>query len=248
MLFELLIFSMAFFLLFSAFFVVYSNNPVHSVLFLILVFFNAIGLLLIFNVEFLAMIFLIIYVGAIAVLFLFVVMMLNVRIVVLSGNFLRFLPIGCIAGFIFFLEIFLIFFKSFNIDLDLNDLNFSLNRFNVAVNSIFYDSPDDLYNLLFSEKVTNKNNFLFYFFDGSFLLEWAFFLDVIENIIALSEIAFVYNFICFLISSLILLVAMIGSIVLTIHSYELKFSRKQIIHNQLMRKNNIFLLKEKKNN
>jgi NADH-quinone oxidoreductase subunit J len=92
----------------SGIMVVSSKNPVHSILYLVLVFFNASGLLLLIKVEFLAMIFLVVYVGAIAVLFLFVVMMLNIRIAELSENTLRYMPIGGLIGFIFIFEFFLV--------------------------------------------------------------------------------------------------------------------------------------------
>ena len=95
----------------SAFMVIGSRNPIHSVIFLILVFCNAAGLLVLLQVEFLAMIFLIVYVGAIAVLFLFVVMMLNIKIIELNENLIRYLPIGSIIGLIFLLELFLILDK-----------------------------------------------------------------------------------------------------------------------------------------
>jgi NADH-quinone oxidoreductase subunit J len=97
----------------SATMVVSSKNPVHSILYLVLVFFNASGLLLLIKVEFLAMIFLVVYVGAIAVLFLFVVMMLNIRIAELSENTLRYMPIGGLIGVIFVLEFFLIIEPNF---------------------------------------------------------------------------------------------------------------------------------------
>lgn len=97
----------------SATMVVSSKNPVHSILYLVLVFFNASGLLLLIKVEFLAMIFLVVYVGAIAVLFLFVVMMLNIRIAELSENTLRYMPIGGVIGVIFVLEFFLIIEPNF---------------------------------------------------------------------------------------------------------------------------------------
>jgi NADH-ubiquinone oxidoreductase chain 6 len=88
--------------------VIGAKNPIHSVLFLILVFCNATGLLILLEVEFLAMMFLVVYVGAIAVLFLFVVMMLNIKLVEFNENLLRYLPIGGLVGIIFLLEIFLI--------------------------------------------------------------------------------------------------------------------------------------------
>lgn len=80
-------------------------NPIHSVLFLVLVFFNASGLLILLGADFLAMLFLIVYVGAIAVLFLFVVMMLNIRFVELKENLVRYLPMGGIMGIIFLVEV-----------------------------------------------------------------------------------------------------------------------------------------------
>jgi NADH:ubiquinone oxidoreductase subunit 6 (subunit J) len=89
----------------SGIMVISSRNPMHSVLFLVLVFCNAAGLLILLEIEFLAMLFLIVYVGAIAVLFLFVVMMLNIRVTELNESVLRYLPIGGIILFIFFFEI-----------------------------------------------------------------------------------------------------------------------------------------------
>jgi NADH-quinone oxidoreductase subunit J len=92
----------------SSLMVIRSENPVHSVLFLILAFFNASGLLLLLEVEFLAMLFIIVYVGAVAVLFLFVVMMLNIKVSQDTGDVLKYLSIGAIIGIIFLLEIFLV--------------------------------------------------------------------------------------------------------------------------------------------
>jgi len=85
-------------LLGSACAVVTARNPVHSVLFLILAFFNAAGLFLIAGAEFLAMILVIVYVGAVAVLFLFVVMMLDVDFVELKQGFLSYMPVGALVG------------------------------------------------------------------------------------------------------------------------------------------------------
>nr|YP_007890643.1 NADH dehydrogenase subunit 6 [Jakoba bahamiensis]AGH24137.1 NADH dehydrogenase subunit 6 [Jakoba bahamiensis] len=92
----------------SATCVISSTNPIHSVLYLILVFCSSSGLLLLLQVEFLAMVFIMIYVGAIAVLFLFVVMMLNVRLVEFNINMLKYLPLGGIIALIFVFEIFLV--------------------------------------------------------------------------------------------------------------------------------------------
>jgi NADH-quinone oxidoreductase subunit J len=104
----------AFFYLFSilmvasALMVISARNTVHSVLFLILAFFNAAGLFLLAGAEFLAMILVIVYVGAVAVLFLFVVMMLDVDFVELKEGFMQYLPIGVLIGVIVAVELILV--------------------------------------------------------------------------------------------------------------------------------------------
>jgi NADH-quinone oxidoreductase subunit J len=92
----------------SAVMVIASKNPVHSVLFLILAFVNAAGLFVLMGAEFLAMILIIVYVGAVAVLFLFVVMMLDVDFAELRQGFLNYLPVGFVIAFIFFFELVLV--------------------------------------------------------------------------------------------------------------------------------------------
>jgi NADH-quinone oxidoreductase subunit J len=89
----------------SAFMVIASRNPVHSVLYLILTFVNAAGLFMLLGAEFLAMILIVVYVGAVAVLFLFVVMMLDVDFVELRQGVLNYLPVGALIGIILALEI-----------------------------------------------------------------------------------------------------------------------------------------------
>ncbi len=89
----------------SAIMVISARNPVHSVLFLILAFFNAAGLFVLMGAEFLAMILVVVYVGAVAVLFLFVVMMLDVNFAELRQGFLQYLPIGILVGIILLVEI-----------------------------------------------------------------------------------------------------------------------------------------------
>ena len=93
----------------SAFMVIASRNPVHSVLFLILTFFNASGLFMLMGAEFLALILIVVYVGAVAVLFLFVVMMLDVDFAEMRDGFLQYLPIGGIIGAILAIELILVF-------------------------------------------------------------------------------------------------------------------------------------------
>ena len=89
--------------------VVSARNPVHSVLFLILAFFNAAGLFLLMGAEFLAMILVIVYVGAVAVLFLFVVMMLDIDFAQLREGAARYLPIGLLIGIVLLAELVLVF-------------------------------------------------------------------------------------------------------------------------------------------
>lgn len=89
----------------SAVMVISSRNPVHSVLFLILAFFNSAGLFVLLGAEFLAMILVVVYVGAVAVLFMFVVMMLDINFVELRQGFLQYLPIGAVIGLILMVEL-----------------------------------------------------------------------------------------------------------------------------------------------
>lgn len=92
----------------SAFMVIASRNPVHSVLFLILAFFNAAGLFMLAGAEFLALILVVVYVGAVAVLFLFVVMMLDVDFAELRQGFLQYLPIGGLIAIVLAAELILV--------------------------------------------------------------------------------------------------------------------------------------------
>ena len=89
--------------------VISARNPVHSVLFLILAFFNSAGLFVLLGAEFLAMILVIVYVGAVAVLFLFVVMMLDINFVALRHGFRHYFPIGGLIGLVLFVELALVF-------------------------------------------------------------------------------------------------------------------------------------------
>jgi NADH-quinone oxidoreductase subunit J len=89
----------------SAIMVITARNPVHSVLFLILTFFNSAGLFVLMGAEFLAMILVVVYVGAVAVLFLFVVMMLDINIARAREGFLQYLPVGGVIGLILLAEL-----------------------------------------------------------------------------------------------------------------------------------------------
>ncbi|MGL9617322.1 NADH-quinone oxidoreductase subunit J [Bradyrhizobium sp. U531] len=91
----------------SAVMVIVSRNPVHSVLYLILAFVNASGLFVLMGAEFLGMMLIVVYVGAVAVLFLFVIMMLDVDFVELREGFIQYLPVGVVIGGIFLFELLL---------------------------------------------------------------------------------------------------------------------------------------------
>jgi NADH-quinone oxidoreductase subunit J len=184
----------------SAFFTVTSKNPIHSVLFLVFVFFNTAGLLILLGVEFLAMLFLIVYVGAVAVLFLFVMMMLNVKISESSSSIYRYLPIGLFLSILFLFEIFLI------IEGDLKSID----------NVVFTQSE---YKVLQTE----------------FLVNTSWINNVISptNVDVIGSVLFTYYSYFFIMSSVILLVAMIGAISLTLHRRS--DIRRQDIYRQLQR-------------
>ena len=172
---DLLFYCFSSFALISGVMVIQSKNPVHSVLFLILVFFNAAGLLILLGLDFFAMIFLVVYVGAIAVLFLFVVMMLHIKLAEINEKKLRYLPVGGFLGLLFLFEVFLIV-------------------------------DNDLIPLLGGEYKAEST-----------LTEWNLFVNTYTNCEGLGLLIYTFYFYFFLIASLILLVAMIGAIVLTMH-------------------------------
>ena len=155
----------------AAIMVIQSRNPVHSVLFLILVFFNVAALLILLGLDFFAMVLLVVYVGAIAVLFLFVVMMLNIKLAEMNEQKLRYLPIGGLIGLLFIFEIFVII----------------------------------------------DNDVCFYNWETLEFVDWSSIIHNRTNIEAVGQLMYTYFFHDFLLASIILLVAMIGAIVLTMH-------------------------------
>jgi NADH-quinone oxidoreductase subunit J len=189
----------SFFAIVSAILVIISKNPVHSVLYLILVFFNSIIILIFLEKDFLAMIFLIVYVGAIAILFLFIVMLLNIKITISNLNILRYIPIAFLFVVIFFIE------------------------FKLLLNKTFFFNSVDSY-----QSTTSYTN-------------WITKLDVYTNIksIALSLYTTYYDL--FIISGLILLLAMIGAISLTFYT-SLKTKRQNVVQ-QLLRVGQLNLYK-----
>ena len=95
-------------LVFAATMVITRRNPVHSVLFLVLAFFNAAGLWMLLEAEFLAITLVLVYVGAVMVLFLFVVMMLDIEIAELRASFIKYMPIGILIGLLMIVELLLV--------------------------------------------------------------------------------------------------------------------------------------------
>lgn len=130
----------------SAIFVIYSINTIYSVFFLILVFISTTALLLISEVEFLSLMLIIIYVGAITVLFIFVIMMLDINVLIKKKNDNNFgyLPIICLIGFIFFIETYLMFSKVFTTYFNFLDSSFFFKK---VFNKTIIHLVDDINNI-----------------------------------------------------------------------------------------------------
>lgn len=239
--------------------VIRSKNPVNSVLFLVLVFSNATGLLILVDLDFFAMIFLVVYVGAIAILFLFVVMMLNIKIVEINENILRYLPIGGLIGMIFLFEIFLMVYHDLAPLLHFSDLSilttssihweydfffYSANALG-AILFIYYRFIDLFLGMIYHFYATTKLRRYKESYDqlcdnyGSQLpaaplenpwfTEWPVHVKNITNIETIGSIVYTFFFYYFLVASVILLVAMIGAIVLTMHK-SIDVRRQEVFH------------------
>ena len=180
-------------LLLSSLMVISTKNPVHSVLFLILAFLNAAGIFVILHAEFLAMILIIVYVGAVAVLFLFVVMMLDFKTSLEKDNILQYMPIGLLIGLVFIAELVIVLI---NTRLDLSNIQ------------------------ILSNPLDN-------FSDQS-------------NTEAIGSILYTNYVLYFQLSGVILLVAMVGSIVLTLR--DRKGVKRQIVSEQVDREGKIELV------
>lgn len=152
------------FCLASAVFVIWTKNPIFSVLFLIFSFFNVSALLFLFNFEFLPITFLVVYVGAVAVLFLFVLMMLNIKLAELSDDYYNIVPIGLIFGFVFLYQlVFLIRFEF--------ELFETLDKYSIVFLSDFFSVS------------TNKTNFfnIYYSFSNIKLIGFVLFTDYLYH-------------------------------------------------------------------
>nr|YP_009485492.1 NADH dehydrogenase subunit 6 [Melosira undulata]AVR57556.1 NADH dehydrogenase subunit 6 [Melosira undulata] len=180
------------FLLINAVMVILTNNSVYSIFFLILTFIFATGLLCVLECEFIAFIFLVLYVGAVAVLFLFVIMMLNIKITNSFKDLLKFFPITNLIGIIFFLILFLTLLTNFEI------------------NPYFFSDLNNSY------------------------INWYDKIDSITDSKALGQILYTNFVFQFLIVGIILLIAILGSVILTLTNEKTK-TKKQKIFKQISR-------------
>jgi len=211
---ELLFFLLSSIILCAGFSAIFARNPIHSVLFLILLFVSVVFLLFFLKADFLALIFLIVYVGAVAVLFLFIVMMLNIKMAELSREFIHYSPIGCLIGLFLFCNIYLLLFK--------NDIISVLN-IDILKNNVFSN--------LAGVKEIGYNFVLFE-------------VDFIQNIESFGQSLYTYYFYPFMLAGILLLIAMIGAIMLTASvSKENLYSQENVHQWSRNSKNAIFLTK-----
>ena len=190
---QLTFYIFSFVMLLSSLMVISTKNPVHSVLFLILAFLNAAGIFVILHAEFLAMILIIVYVGAVAVLFLFVVMMLDIKTTIEKSNILQYMPIGLFIGFVFIAELVIVLI---NTKLELSNMQILSNPLNK-----------------FAE---------------------------LSNTKAIGSVLYTDYILHFQLAGVILLIAMIGSIVLTLR--ERAGVKRQSVAEQLSRSSKIDLV------
>lgn len=235
--------------LLCSFLVISSRNPIHSILYLILVFCNVTFALIILGIEFIAIIFLIVYVGAIAVLFLFVVMMLNIKILELDEVFWRYIPAGLLISSCFLFQLF-IFAFNFNI-IDVFELFFYNGFYSVSKLTLnFSENPvsfNSLVNGVYTPFIYSGNNLLLPIVSSIYKEEFFFcfiklnetgmgFLNLsleLTNTEILGWLVYTYTFFVFLVVSLILLVSMIGSIILVLNQ-NINIKR-QVIFRQSLR-------------
>lgn len=182
-------------LLISSILVISAENPVHAVLYLIVVFINATLLLMFLQAEFISLILLVVYVGAIAVLFLFVVMMLNIKTQE-HIDVVKILPIGLIVLITFSLETVLVIAREYG-------------NTGIGTSQLFVPSE---------------------------YIEWSKYLDGIANMDLMGQIIYTHYLYFFLMSGMILLVAMIGAITLTMSNRAFK---RQHIYQQVARNNGV---------
>ena len=213
----------------SAIFVIYSKNAVYSVFFLILIFTSITGLLLVAEVEFLAIMLIIIYVGAITVLFLFVVMMLDIKEINNKNNDTIYLPIILLISSIFFIQIFIVYSKSFS-----SYENFINNNLLMGTYSCLCEAWTLRYSPFYENVPYNYHNYILN-------------LDLITNTETLGQTLYTYYAFFLLTAGLILLIALIGAVTLTMKEKKNKKFLTKNLYQQLSRNflNAIYNIKKK---
>jgi NADH:ubiquinone oxidoreductase subunit 6 (subunit J) len=226
------------FTLLSALMVIRAKNPVYSVLFLILVFCNAAGLLVLLDLDFFAVVFLVVYVGAVAVLFLFVVMMLDIKISEVNETLLRYLPVGALIGCVFLVEVFLMLGSEFtSVNVVPQDFSFSNTGVFIVYLQFFLLSLPMLlstaflspwsFNQVLTQWYSHTKELQILLHELSslqttehFVLQnytlWPEAIESITTIEALGQVVYTYYAFFFIVASFILLIAMIGAIQLTL--------------------------------
>lgn len=195
-------------LVLSALMVITARNPVHAVLFLILAFFNAGGLFMLLGAEFVAMILVIVYVGAVAVLFLFVVMMLDINFAELRAGMGKYLPLSGLVGTVLLVEFFWIF-SHWQVD---NRLNAKVAAVAPQVAAVSEPGLGGAMSVPVAEPVVTQ----------------------LSNTHQLGQLLYTHYAYIFELSGLVLLVAMIGAITLTLR--QRPNVRRQDVSRQLSRK------------
>ncbi len=195
----------SFFIIISSFMLILSVNPIHSLLFLVLIFILTTCMFLVFKVEFLSMLFLVVYLGAIIVLFLFVVMMLNIRIVALNEKLITYFPISFFIIFCFFLQLLYVINEDFIEDNSLILTTLNSNESNWL----------NLYNNMLNQDVFNQ------YFDK---------ITTVTNLHNISIMLYTESIYIFILGSIVLLVGMLGAIMLTLQKQQK--TRRQEYYNQ----------------
>lgn len=210
--------------------VIQCRNPVHSVLFLILAFVSTSALLILVHLDFFAMIYLVVYVGAIAVFFLFVVMMLNIRSAV-RESVLPYFPVGALIGMIFVFQVFFILNDEAlpaistygdtsmaamyaGIQQVVHDIYAYVYTHGIFRSEVIYASISGVYHTIAHASMMEGYGT---HVSPSVYIQWSEKAQPISNIEALAQVLYTYYFVYFLLSSIILLIAMVGGITLTMH-------------------------------
>ncbi len=199
--------------------VIFSKNTVHSILYLVLVFCNATALILLLNLDYIAMVYIVVYVGAIAILFLFVVMMLNIKLLEIKENFWIYTPLVLFVGTVLFVEFFYLF----------NSSSVNLVSISKSDGDFFINFKD----LVFNDKLHVDNNVptndtcvdSFNYYD------WINAITGYDNIQSVGLVLYSSFFLPFIILAFLLLSAMLGSILLTLR--ESLLTKRQDIFKQI---------------